>query len=248
MENQIILILGKNGQVASALKEILGDKAISVDRNEINFLNPTEVVSFITKVNPDIVINTAAYTAVDKAESEPNEAELINHQTPSAIAQWIATNNKLLVHYSTDYVYEGSGSLPHSEFDNTLPLSCYARTKLAGDNEILKSGARALILRTSWVYSHIGKNFFLTMLKLGSERENLSIVCDQIGSPTYAPDLAELTIKILNHPNIKNHNGAKLYNVCGTGYCSWFEFAEEIFRIAPEFSLPIKINTINKTG
>ncbi len=239
-----ILVLGKNGQVARALQDLLGDKATYADRHEANFLDPESVLAFLKMINPDIVINTSAFTAVDKAESEPETADLVNHQTLRAIAQWISVNNKTLVHYSTDYVFDGTGSAPRTESAKTNPLSTYGRTKLLGDQAILESGARALILRTSWVYSHEGANFFLTMLRLGAEREELSIVSDQVGSPTYAPDLASMTLKMLEHPRLLQQNGGEIYNVCGQGYCSWFEFASEIFRLAPEFSKILKVKTV----
>lgn len=239
-----ILVLGKNGQVAQALNQLLGESARFADRNEANFMQPTQVVEFIARCNPDVIINTSAYTAVDKAEIESEAADLVNHQTPSAIALWATTNKKTLIHYSTDYVFDGSGNVPRSETSDPNPLSVYGRTKLLGDQAILACGARALILRTSWVYSHVGTNFFRTMLRLGSEREELSIVNDQIGSPTYAPDLAALTLQMLRHPRFAQRTGGEIYNVCGQGCCSWYEFALEIFKLAPDFGHSLKVKTV----
>lgn len=244
MTNPSILVLGRQGQVAQALHSLLGDRARFTDREETNFLEPKAVVAYIDKLNPDIIINTSAYTAVDKAESEPQACDLVNHQTPAAIAEWVAKHSKVLVHYSTDYVFDGSGEAPRTEEASTGPLSVYGHTKLAGDLAVVNSGAKALILRTSWVYSHGGANFFKTMLRLGAEREALSIVSDQVGSPTYAPALAEITLKMLESPRLLAQRGCEIYNVCGGGYCSWYEFATEIFRLVPEFGHSLKVNTV----
>lgn len=242
--NPKILVLGRQGQVAQALKDLLGDRAHFTDREEVNFLEPKAVVTYLETFQPELIINTSAYTAVDKAEAEIDACDLVNHQTPAAIAEWVARNNKALAHYSSDYVFDGSGSEPRTEESMTGPLSVYGSTKLAGDRAIANSGAKAVILRTSWVYSHGGSNFFRTMLRLGAEREALSIVCDQVGSPTYAPALAALTLQLLESPVFKNQKGCEIYNACGTGFCSWYEFAVEIFRRAPEFGYNLKVTTV----
>ena len=251
-----ILVLGHSGQVAQALQTLLRPidnknlphypASIFLNREKADFTNPNAVIDQLEKLQPGIIINTVAYTTVDKAESEPQIADLVNHTTPAAIAAWVAQNNKTLVHYSTDYVYEGTGDKPRAEEASTGPLSVYGQTKLAGDVAIQQSGARALILRTSWVYSHQGKNFFRTMLKLGAEREELNIVNDQVGSPTYAPDLAAMTLQILNHTGFQQQlKGTDIYHVCGSGYASWFDFATEIFRLASQFHHPLKVKRIH---
>jgi dTDP-4-dehydrorhamnose reductase len=245
LQNKAILVIGKSGQVGQALGDLLiGMNATFIDREEADFMKPEKVVEFIATFRPDVVINTSAYTAVDKAEAEPEAADLVNHQTPAAIARWVKSEQKTLVHYSTDYVFDGSGSEPRSETAPTGPLSVYGQTKLAGDQAILQSGAKALILRTSWVYSHVGHNFLKTMLRLGAEREELSIVNDQIGSPTYAPDLAAMTLKMLGHPHLSEIFGGHVYNVCGTDYCSWAQFAGEIFRLAPRYGYHLKVKSV----
>lgn len=246
MEKKSILVLGKNGQVAQGLMELLGQQANFADQTQANFLEPRQVLDFIEAINPDIIINAAAYTAVDKAESELQQAELINFKTPASIAKWVAKNNRFMVHYSSDYVFDGYGDEPRSEADTPNPLSVYGRSKFFGDQAILQSGARCVVLRTSWVYSHTGHNFMKTMLRLGAERRELSVVEDQIGSPTYALDLAKATLDILNHPqlNALTENGGQIYNVCNQGLCSWYEFAIEIFRQAPEFGIPLVIKAI----
>jgi len=245
MSKKSILVLGQQGQLAQALQNLLNPAEVTFSsRTEADFTDPQQVLKYVEHLNPDIIINASAYTAVDKAELEPEIADLVNHKTPEILAQWVATHNKSLVHYSTDYVFNGSGSDPRTEEALTEPLNIYGHSKLAGDKAILKSGAKALIIRTSWVYSHIGHNFFQTMLRLGAERDELSIVNDQVGSPTYAPELAAMTIKMLNHSHFKNQKGAQIYNVCGASYGSWYEFATEIFRLAPEFDLSLKIKSI----
>jgi dTDP-4-dehydrorhamnose reductase len=244
MNNKKILVLGKTGQVAQAFSELISAHANFIGHDEADFLNPDNVVKIIADYNPSIIINAAAYTAVDKAESEIKEADLVNHQTPSAISRWAALNNCAIVHFSTDYVFDGKGHQPLSELAPTGPLNIYGKTKLAGELAIQKSGVKALIIRTSWVYSHTGKNFFKTMLRLGAEKEILSIVDDQIGSPTYAPDLAAITLKMVTDRRFQDQSKSEIYNVCGSGFCSWHTFATEIFRLAPYYNYPLKLETV----
>jgi len=240
-----ILVLGKQGQVAQALQGLLKSFDVTfTDHTETDFTQPTQVLKFVDDLKPEIIINTAAYTAVDKAESEPEITDIVNHKTPEALAKWAYSNKKTLVHFSSDYVFDGSGSEPRDEIAVTHPLSVYGRTKLAGDEAILRSGAKGLIIRTSWVYSHSGQNFFRTMLRLGAERDELSIVNDQIGSPTYAPDLAEVTLQLLWNSILKDQAGTQVYNICGVGYCSWYDFATEIFQLAPEFNIALKVKSL----
>ena len=241
-----IIVFGKSGQVALALKDLIGKNAEFFDRESADFSKPSKVIDLLKNRMPDVIINASAYTAVDKAESEPEACDLVNHQTPAAIARWVAQNNKVLIHYSSDYVFDGSGVEPRDEDAATGPLSVYGRTKLAGDLAIVGSGAKALILRTSWVYSHVGYNFFKTMLRLGSDREELSIVADQVGSPTYAPALAEITLQMLNSQPFEKQQGCEIYNVCGRGFCSWYDFANEIFRRARELGYPLKIDNLKR--
>lgn len=244
MGDKKILVFGYHGQVASALREIWGSNAHFAGQKEVDFTKSDLVLEYIKKFSPDIIVNASAYTAVDKAEAEVELAKRINHLTPYEISKWVAQNNKSLIHYSTDYVFDGSGNQARNESDATNPLSVYGKTKLEGDNSIMESGARAVILRTSWVYSYIGSNFFRTMLRLGSEKEKLSIVSDQIGSPTYAPDLALITTQILQHSQFIKQSGGEIFNAKGTGFCSWYEFASEIFRLAPEFAINIKVKEL----
>ena len=231
-----ILIFGANGQVANALRKRLPD-AVTLSAAEADFLKPETVLAALDKHKPDIIINAAAYTAVDKAESEDLSALQINALTPGLIATWAEKYKALLIHYSTDYVFDGSGIAPWKETDKTGPLSAYGRSKLLGEKEIANSGCRHFIFRLCWVYDETGKNFMNTMLRLGKEREALNVVADQIGAPTYAGDIAEATIKAVAKPKAKSG----VYHFCNSGETSWAGFAEAIFKQA---NLPTKVTPI----
>jgi dTDP-4-dehydrorhamnose reductase len=174
------------------------------------------------------VINPAAFTEVDRSEREFELALTVNAEAPGEIARWCAMNGSSLIHYSTDYVYNGQGSEPWDEASATQPINKYGASKLAGEEAVRASGCHHLVLRTSWVYSGVGKNFLLTMLKLGREREVLKIVGDQIGAPTYAGDLAEATLKIARHEKFQEHSG--IFHVVNAGETSWYGFALAIFE------------------
>lgn len=234
-----ILIFGGEGQVSRALSKRLPD-AIVVGREEANFLKPETVIAVLEKHKPDIVINAVAYTAVDKAESEELQALQINALTVGLIAEWTAKYKALLIHYSTDYVFDGSGTKPWKESDKTAPLSAYGRSKLLGEKEIANSGCRHFIFRLCWVYDETGKNFMNTMLRLGKEKTELNVVKDQIGAPTYAGDIAEATLKAIANPKA----ASGIYHFCNSGETSWAGFAAEIFKQA---SLPVKVNHIATT-
>lgn len=231
-----ILIFGGEGQVARALSKRL-PKAIVVGREEANFLKPETVIATCEKHKPDIVINAVAYTAVDKAESEELQALQINALTVGLIAEWTAKYKALLIHYSTDYVFDGGGMRPWKESDKPAPLSSYGRSKLLGEKEIANSGCRHFIFRLCWVYDETGKNFMNTMLRLGKEKTELNVVSDQIGAPTYAVDIAEATLKAIAKPNA----ASGIYHFCNSGETSWAGFAAEIFKQA---NLPVKVNHI----
>jgi dTDP-4-dehydrorhamnose reductase len=230
------LIFGTNGQVARALIKRLPD-AIAVGLPEIDFLKPETILAALDKHQPEIIINAVAYTAVDKAESEELPALQINALTPGLIGDWAAKHKALLIHYSTDYVFDGSGTKPWKEMDNTGPLSAYGRSKLLGEKEITRSGCHHFIFRLCWVYDETGKNFVNTMLRLGKERESLNVVADQFGAPTYAGDIAEATMKAIAQPKAKSG----IYHFCNSSETSWAGFAEAIFKQA---NLPTKVNHI----
>lgn len=234
-----VLVLGKSGQVARALAEKLPG-AIFAGRDEADFLKPETVLECLEKHQPEIVINAVAYTAVDKAESEELAAIQVNALTPGLIAEWCARKNARLIHYSTDYVFDGSGDTPWKETDKTSPLSAYGRSKLLGESEITRAGGKHVILRLCWVYDADGKNFLNTMLRLGAEREEISVVADQVGAPTFAGDIAEATLKIINTPKI----ASGIYHFANSGETSWHGFATAIFDEARNAGKPLKIQAV----
>jgi len=228
-----VLVIGSSGQVGRALKEVLGPSAILAGRELFDLSKPRELGARILEIQPDIVINAAAYTQVDLAEKEESLAHTINAEAPLEMAKACHKLKSIFVTYSTDYVYSGTGSRAWVETDSVAPQNAYGRTKAAGEKLLMEwapSDLSFLILRTSWVYSFAGKNFFLTMLKLGAEREELKIVEDQIGAPTYAPHLAQGTSELLL--KLRDPGFSGIYNICGAGETSWFHFAEEIFARA----------------
>ena len=190
-----ILLTGKNGQVGHELERSLQGlgTVIAPDRQHMDLANPDQLRAFIREVQPDLIINPAAYTAVDLAESEPELAMRINAEAPGLMAEEAARLGATLIHFSTDYVFDGSKAGPYLETDATNPVSVYGKTKLAGEQAVIAADCAHLILRTSWVYGLRGKNFLLTMLRLGRERDTLRVVADQFGAPTWSRTLAEVT-------------------------------------------------------
>jgi len=235
-----ILIIGSAGQLGVELqKSFAGAGSITaVDLPTIDITNEAQLRAFIRETKPDVILNAAAYTAVDRAESEPDLARAVNAEAPRIMAEECLRSNALLVHYSTDYVFDGSKTGPWIETDTPNPLSVYGASKLAGEQAVADTGGRYLIFRTSWVYGPHGKNFLLTMLRLGGERDQLSIVDDQIGAPTTSSELAAAT-----HSIVEGVLGGKfgdvdswadLYHMTCSGSTSWFGFAEAIFTRASE--------------
>lgn len=235
------LVFGKNGQIARSLRTFFPE-AIFLSHDEANFENRSQVLAAMEKHAPELVINASAYTEVDKAEVEPGRSLAINAEMPGEIAFWCKKNKSSLIHYSTDYVYNGFGENPWTEADSTSPQNRYGATKLAGEQEIVSSGCHHIILRTSWVYSPFGKNFVLTMLKLGQEREQLKVVNDQIGSPTSALDIAKCTAAIARHEQFINQSG--VYNLANSGFVSWHGFAKQIFKESQQFGIHLKIQDV----
>lgn len=186
---------------------------------------------------PRLIVNAAAYTAVDRAEQDNATAELINARLPSWLARWAASNGTSMIHYSTDYVFNGRGERPYLETDATGPESIYGSTKLAGEIAVREAGCPSLTLRTSWVYSSHGHNFVLSMLGLAKTRPELSIVDDQIGCPTWAKNLALATLACINRGLLEGAEGGRLLHYCDAGPVSWFEYAELIFEISLELGL-----------
>ena len=230
-----ILIVGAAGQVGVELQRSFADcgPIIAVDRESIDLASAEQTRRLVRSVGPEIILNAAAYTAVDKAESEPELAMAINAQAPRVLAEEALRSNALLVHYSTDYVFDGSKQEPWTEEDAPHPLNVYGTTKLAGEQAIQSTGGRHLIFRTSWVYGPHGNNFLLTMLRLGRERERLSIVDDQFGAPTTSIELAQATRKIvcgvLDGRFGDTKDWAGLYHMTCCGSTTWRRFTEAIF-------------------
>jgi dTDP-4-dehydrorhamnose reductase len=237
-----ILITGANGQLGSELQEIAKDDSCNyffTDTDNLDITNFATVEEFIETNNISTIINCAAYTAVDKAEDEKEIANKINNLAVENLAIISKKFDIKFIHISTDYVFDGKNHKPYTETDQTNPVNTYGKTKLAGENAILQQKLKnSVIIRTSWVYSSFGNNFVKTMLRLGEEKQELNIIFDQIGAPTYARDLAQTILKIL--PDIKNSN-TDIYNYNNEGVCSWYDFAKEIVDIA---KINCKINPI----
>ena len=239
-----ILVFGAGGQIGSALVGYLGENAIAYDRDQADFLNPETLTDAIVEHQPLAVINAAAYTAVDKAESEPELADAINHIAVGKIAEACKEMHVPLVHYSTDYVYPGTGDKPWTETDATGPLNTYGKTKLAGEEAIRAAGCDHFIFRTSWVYDAHGSNFVNTMLKLGAEREGLNIVNDQSGAPSFAPHLAIATLQALEKSISRSEFPTGIYHLCNNGVTTWYTFALEIFKHARKAGVELKVNKV----
>ena len=238
-----ILVTGGNGQLGSELKEIASNypdyNFLFTDVKDLDITNHTAVAAFIKSNNINVIINCAAYTAVDKAESEPKLSDAINHLAVANFAQIAKDNNIKLIHISTDYVFDGTNHKPYVETDTPNPKSVYGVTKLDGELAMQQiNPANSIIIRTSWVYSKFGNNFVKTMLRLAETRDEISVVADQIGSPTNAADLAEAILNIL--PQISNET-VELFHYSNEGVCSWYDFAKAIFEID---GLTIKANPI----
>jgi dTDP-4-dehydrorhamnose reductase len=236
----VVLVTGANGQLGQALQSI-SDKYSEVDfvfcdSSRLNITNSENVERVFNEFKPDFCINAAAYTAVDKAESEPEKAHLINVIGAKSLADACKKHNAILIHVSTDFVFDGDASKlimtnGYTEENTPNPTGVYGQTKLDGEKAIQETFDNYYIIRTSWVYSQFGANFMKTMLRLASERENLSVVNDQIGTPTNAVDLAEVLLKIIteHHKMSTEHFG--IYNFSNEGKCSWYDFADKIFEL-----------------
>ncbi|MES2609815.1 MAG: dTDP-4-dehydrorhamnose reductase [Pseudomonadota bacterium] len=241
-----ILLFGKGGQVGWELQRslsVLGTvTALDFDSTDHcgDFANPAGVAETVRTLRPDVIVNAAAHTAVDKAESESDFARTLNATTPGAIALEAAKLGAWLVHYSTDYVFDGSGSRPWVETDAPAPLSVYGRTKLEGEQLIAQSGARHLILRTSWVYAARGGNFAKTMLRLAQERERLTVIDDQWGAPTGADLLADVTAHAIRHLQ-QRPGDAGLYHLVAAGETNWNEYAKYVLAVAAKHPVAEKI-------
>lgn len=226
-----ILVTGANGQLGSELQKIgftVLDEVFYTDIAELDITDYNAVESFIKEKEIDTIINCAAYTAVDKAEEEPELAAKINTQAVANLAKAAAKEDCLLIHISTDYVFDGTAAEPYTEKDKPCPVSVYGKTKLAGEEAIFQSRCFYIIIRTAWLYSEYGNNFFKTIMRLATERPEINVVNDQIGTPTYAEDLARAIVKIMENDERVEYEG--IYHFSNGGVCSWFDFATEIVK------------------
>lgn len=237
-----ILVTGANGQLGSELQKTgftVLDEVFYTDVAELDITDYSAVERFIKEKEIDTIINCAAYTAVDKAEEEPELAAKINTQAVANLAKAAAKEDCLLIHISTDYVFDGTATKPYTEKDKTCPVSVYGETKLAGEEAILKSRCFYIIIRTAWLYSEYGNNFLKTILRLAAERPEINVVNDQIGTPTYAEDLARAIVKIMENDERAEYEG--IYHYSNDGVCSWYDFATEIVKRS---GLDCKVNPV----
>lgn len=244
-----ILLLGKNGQVGWELQRslaVLGE-VVALDRHSTEFCGDLSrldaLAQSVRAIQPNVVVNAAAYTAVDKAEAEADLAFTINSQAPEILARECAALGALLVHYSTDYVFDGTGQHVWVETDDVAPLSVYGRTKLSGEQAITASGCRHLIFRTSWVYGSRGHNFARTMLRLAAEREQLSVINDQVGAPTSAELLADIAAHAIRTTLDKPHLHG-LYHCVASGETTWFEYASYVIEFARRLGVPLAVQEV----
>lgn len=240
-----VLITGANGQLGLELA-ILGPKfpnlnLLFTDKNTLNMVDFEEVDSYISTNKIDVIVNCAAYTHVDKAEDEPKIADEVNHFAVRNLGLIAKKHQLKLIHISTDYVFDGNSGIPYAETDAANPQNAYGISKLNGEKALLKINPKnSIIIRTSWMYSEFGSNFVKTMLRLSDEKEQIKVVSDQIGSPTYAKDLALAILKII--PAI-NNEGIQIYHYANKGQCSWFQFAEAVMKIAERNCLILPITS-----
>jgi dTDP-4-dehydrorhamnose reductase len=234
---QTLLVIGKNGQLARSIAKIAmefsGLKITFSERRELDLVDLQSIDNYFSSNRYDIIINAAAYTAVDQAESEPQLADQVNHHAVKRLAQIALLQKSVLIQISTDYLFSGENNVPYREEDAPNPTCIYGKTKLKGEQAIAQISPRGCIVRTSWLYSEFGNNFVKTMLQLGREREALNVVIDQVGSPTYAVDLARVLLVIAeNRTLIHSTVPPQIYHYANEGVCSWYDLAVAIFQLA----------------
>lgn len=230
----IVLVVGEHGQLAQSLSELSAEEVriVTMGRPLLDLLQPDSIVRALEAITPDIVVNAAAYTAVDKSETEPGMAFAVNANGPGLLALEFAKRGTPLIHVSTDYVYDGAKPTAYVEDDPVNPINVYGRSKLAGEQRVAAANPRHLILRTAWVHSPFGNNFVKTMLRLASTRPEIGVVDDQLGSPTYAPHLARSIVEIITQIAEADAEDARwgIYNATNSGETSWFGLAHEVFK------------------
>lgn len=232
-----ILVAGSSGQVATALRERAplhggGARVTALGRPDLDLADDASIAAALTRTAPDAVVNAAAYTAVDAAETDEAAAFALNAEGPGTLARLCAERGLPFVHLSTDYVFDGTLDRPYREDDPTGPRSAYGRSKLAGELAVLAAGGRAVVARTAWVYAPFGRNFVATMLRVGAERDTLRVVADQRGNPTSALDIADAILGLLDRRE-SWCDGPELLHLAGTGETTWHGFAEGIFAASP---------------
>jgi len=249
-----IMLTGKNGQIGWELQRTLAPlgEVVALGRQEFDLTRPGQIRERVREIKPDIIVNAAAYTAVDKAEEEPDLAMAVNGTAPGILAEEAKRVNALLIHYSTDYVFDGTKRTPYTEEDEPNPINVYGKTKLAGERAIQEVGVPHLIFRTSWVYGIRGKNFLLTILRLARERKELRVVDDQIGSPTWSRMVAEATAQILAriYSPFAPHSSpltelSGIYHLSAGGQTSWYGFAKAIINYTSHLTPhPLRVSPI----
>lgn len=247
-----ILVTGASGQVGGELASLLrlrNQPVLAPTSAEMNLASPDAIRSYIRAHRPSCIVNAAAYTAVDKAESDMETAEAVNAVAPGILGEEAAALHIPVLHFSTDYVFAGDGTKPWVESDATGPLNTYGRTKLQGEDALAQSGAAYMVFRTSWVYGATGRNFFRTILRAASQKDSLTIVADQFGAPTWARDLARLVLHVLDNagadPESTIRDLSGRYHACNGGETTWFGFAEEILRNAAHYQPDIPFATLH---
>ena len=229
MKSKKILLTGVNGQVGHALApKLLQYQVIALSRSELDLCNQDEIRRVVREIKPDLIINPAAYTGVDKAEGEPELTYAINALAPQVLAEEAAKLGSGIIHFSTDYVYDGTKKTPYLETDSTNPISVYSKSKLAGEDAIRKVGVPHLIVRTSWVYGTYGRNFLKTILRLTSERDSLRVVADQFGAPTSSEAVADAVVSLVEKWQLQQQAQTGVYHLTNAGSTSWHGFACEI--------------------
>ena len=252
LERPTLLVIGQNGQVGYELLRALAPlgQVIGVDRTTCDLTNEQAVRSLVAKMQPDVIVNAAAYTAVDKAETDSDQAYLVNATAVGILAQAAAATGSLLVHYSTDYVFDGAKSSPYTEADQTAPINVYGASKLAGELAIATALPQHLIFRTTWVFGAHGGNFAKTMLKLGRDRDTLNVIADQHGVPTSAALIADVTAQVVaqylrwKHDNVQGATtpfAFGLYNLTASGESTWHAYASKVIQDAIAAGLPLKV-------
>ena len=230
MPRPTILVTGAQGQIGFELAQLLAPlgNVVAADRAMLDLADPDAIVAVMRRQKPAVIVNAGAYTAVDRAESEPALASAINARAPGILAEEAKRAAAVLVHFSTDYVFDGARTTPYPEDAPTAPLNVYGETKLEGERAIADAGAKAIVLRTSWVYGLRGKNFLLTMRKLAAERDHLTVVADQIGVPNWSRTLASATARIVASGVSAMAERSGLYHLSSSGEASWYDFARAI--------------------